>query len=223
LDTCRVDPHVKLVFVCSPNNPTGNLLRREDVLELSRNLTGQALVVVDETYVAYSGQPSFSTEIAEHSNVVVLRTVSKENALAGERCGVMIAHPEVISLVGSIHAPYPLTVSAIRAVTQAMSPEGIKYAQHLREQILRDRHALEQALNASPAVQQIYPSDANFLLLRTTDPKLLVRLMEENQIKIRDRSSAVPGCVRISVGRPEQNDRLLAVFDEYARQVVRSQ
>ncbi len=220
LDTCRADPNIKLVFVCSPNNPTGNLLRREDVLELSRKLAGQALIVVDETYVAYSGQPSLSAEIAEYPNVVVLRTVSKENALAGERFGIMIANPEVISLVGRIHAPYPLTVSTIRAVTAAMSAEGVSYAGRLREQILWDRHVMEQALSASPAVQHIYPSDANFLLLRTTDPKLLVQLMADNHIKIRDRSTAVPGCVRISVGRPEQNERLLAVFAEYARRVA---
>lgn len=220
LDTCRADPNVKLVFVCSPNNPTGNLMRREDVLELSRNLIGQALVVVDETYVAYSGQPSFSTEIGKYPNVVALRTVSKENALAGERCGIMIAHPEVISLTGRMHAPYPLTVSAVRAVTEAMSSKGVDYARALRERILRDRHTLEQALAAFPAVQHVYPSDANFLLLRTTDPKLLMRIMEENQIKIRDRSSAVPGCVRISVGRPEQNERLLSVFTEYAQQLA---
>ncbi len=223
LDACRKDSNIKLVFICSPNNPTGNLMRREDVLALSRHLAGQAMIVVDETYVAYSGQPSLSAEIEKHPNVVVLRTVSKENSLAGERCGVMIAHPEIISLTGRIHAPYPLTASAIRAVTEAMSVEGVDYAGRLREQILRDRDALEQALATSPAVQRIYPSDANFLLLQTANPKLLVRVMEENHIKIRDRSAVVPGCVRISVGRPEQNERLLAVFAEYARQATPAQ
>ncbi|NUS72386.1 MAG: histidinol-phosphate transaminase [Corynebacteriales bacterium] len=221
LATCRANPNIKLVFACSPNNPTSNLMRRDDVLELARELAGQALVVVDEVYLAYSGQASLSAKIAEHPNLVVMRSLSKDHALAGERCGVLIAHPEVISLAGRILAPYPLSVSAIRSVTAAVSPEGIEYARNLREQILGERKNMEKALRASPAVQHIYPSDTNFLLVRTTDPALLVRMMEENHIKIRDRSNAVPGCVRISIGNPRQNERLLQVFAEYAAKVVR--
>lgn len=166
LDTCLANPTIRLVFICSPNNPTGNLMRRENILELSRKLAGQALVVVDEVYLEYSGQPSLSAEIAQHPNLVVLRSLSKEYALAGERCGILLAHPEVIDLVGRIHAPYPLTVSSVRAITKAMSPKGVDHARRLREQILRDRRTLEQALAASPAVRHVFPSDTNFLLLQ---------------------------------------------------------
>lgn len=220
LATCRANPTIKLVFVCSPNNPTSNHMRREDILELTEAVAGQALVVVDEVYLEYSGRTSLSVEIARHPNLVVLRSMSKEYALAGERCGVMVARPEVIDLAGRIHAPYPLPVSAIQAVSAAVSPAGLRYAKELRERILADRRTLERALSASPAVQHVYPSDTNFLLVRTTDPKLLVRMMAENQIKIRDRSSIAPGCVRLSIGRPEQNERLLVVFEEYERKVA---
>ena len=128
LSICREHHGVKLVFVCTPNNPTGNLMRRADVLALCSRLLGRALVVGDETYVEFSGQPSLSSDRQAHPNLVVLRTLSKEHGLAGERCGVTIAHPAVIGLAGRILAPYPLAISSIRAVSEAMSLRGIEQA-----------------------------------------------------------------------------------------------
>jgi histidinol-phosphate aminotransferase len=219
---CRNDPGIKLVFVCSPNNPTGGLARRTDVLALCNELLGRALVVADEAYVEFSGQPSLCTEVATHPNLVVLRTLSKEYSLAGERCGITIAHPAVISIIGRILAPYPLTVSAIRAVTRAMSPEGIARARANIRALLRERAHVEHILAHTPAVTRIYPSDTNYLLVETPEPRRLVQMMEAASIKIRDRSTVpgIEGCVRISMGTPDQNQLMLEVFEKYANSLA---
>jgi histidinol-phosphate aminotransferase len=219
LDVCHDNPHIKLVFVCSPNNPTGNLVRRSDVLRLAAELFGTALVVVDELYVDYSGEASLSTEIGQHPNLVVLRSVSKEYSLAGERCGVTIAHPEVIAILGRIMAPYSISVSVVRAVSAALTPEGYAYGKANIQRVLHERARVQDALAALPSVIRIFPSDANYLFLQTVDAGLLVHLMEENGIKIRNRSNVLDQAVRISIGTPEENDQMLAVFKMYTDSV----
>lgn len=218
LRTCREYQGIKLVFVCTPNNPTGQLMKRADVLVLSKELLGTALVIADEAYLEFSGQPSLSAEIKNHPNLVVLRTLSKEYSLAGERCGITIAHPIVISIIGRILAPYPIAVSSVRAITQAMSPEGVKQARANIKRILEQKQEVLRALENSPAVMRIYPSDTNYFLMQTPKPKLLVEMMEKAGIKIRDRSSVpgIEGCVRISIGTPEQNKAMLESLSKYA-------
>jgi histidinol-phosphate aminotransferase len=215
LATQSAHPTTKLVFVCSPNNPSSNLMKRDSVLRLAKELFGKALVIVDELYVDYSGQPSLANEIANNPNLVVLRSMSKEYSLAGERMGITIANPEVIGILGRIMAPYSLTVSAVRAVERAVAPEGVEYGRANIRTILDERERVRAALEASPAVSNIFPTDANFLLIQTTDAKLLVKTMENNGIKVRDRSSVIDNGVRISIGTPEENDTMLKVFAEY--------
>ena len=218
LRVCRDDPACKLVFVCSPNNPTGALLRRDDILRLCAELLGRSLVVADETYIEFTEQPSLASDIAAHPNLVVLRTLSKEYSLAGERCGTTIAHPEVVGIIGRILAPYPLTASAVRAVTRAMTPEGVARARANMRLLVQQRKLLETALQASPAVTRVHPSDTNYLLIQTPAPELLLAMMQRAGIKIRDRSKVpgIEGCVRLTVGTPEQNQQVLEVFQEYA-------
>ena len=213
----RAEP-VKLLFVCTPNNPTAGLARRDDVLALCDGLLGSALVVADETYVEFTGQPSLAQEIPDQPNLVVLRTLSKEYGLAGERCGITVAHPAVVGVLGRILAPYPLTQSAVRAITRAMSPEGVARARANIELLLRERVVVEDALRGSPGATRVYPSDTNFLLVETPEPRRLVEMMEAAGIKIRDRSTVpgIEGCVRISMGTPEQNRQMLDVFEKYA-------
>jgi histidinol-phosphate aminotransferase len=220
LSTCREHSGIKLVFVCSPNNPTGNLMRRADLLAVCSGLLGRALVVADETYVEFSGQPSLSSDRRAHPNLVILRTVSKEYSLAGERCGVTIAHPDVIDLTGRILAPYPLAASSIRAIAEAMSPQGVHQARVNMRLLVEQRRLVAQALVEIPGVVGVHASDANFLLLETVQPSLLVEMMEGSGIKIRDRSSVpgIEGCVRISIGTPDQNQLMLEVFARYAEQ-----
>jgi histidinol-phosphate aminotransferase len=218
------NPHAKLVFVCSPNNPTGHRLARDDVLRLAGGLFGSALVVVDELYLDYSGAESLATALPAHPNLVVLRSMSKEYSLAGERFGITIAHPSVISILGRMLPPYPLAQTTIRAVTAVMSPDGMAYAKARIQTIVDERERITKVLQASPAVRHVFPSDANFLLLQVTQPRRLVAMMEDAGIKIRDRSTlpGAEGSVRISVGTPDENDAMLAVVERYAEDLARS-
>jgi histidinol-phosphate aminotransferase len=209
-------PGVKLVFLCSPNNPTANLLRRDDILHLASALFGRALVIVDQLYVDYSGEPDLSAEIADHPNLVVLRSLSKEYSLAGERLGVTIAHPEIIGILRRVMAPYSLTVSAIRTIAAAMTDEGLAYGRRNVARLVAERDRVRKTLEDLPGVRRVFPSDANFLLLETLDPALLTAVMAEHRIKIRDRSAVVEDAVRISIGTPTENDRMLAAFSAYA-------
>ncbi|MEV4714104.1 histidinol-phosphate transaminase [Micromonospora sp. NPDC049374] len=209
LAACDADPGIKLVFVCSPNNPTANLMDRAAVLRLAERLRGRAMVVVDELYLDYSGQPSLAGDIAEHPSLVVVRSLSKEYSLAGERCGITLAHPEVIGVLRRIMPPYPLTVTAIRAIGAAISPAGIAHGRRNIERILAERDRVRNALTQLSAVIEVFPSDANFLLLRTEEPQRLCAALAAQGIRLRDRSSVIDGGVRLSIGTPEENDDLL--------------
>ncbi|MBQ1047634.1 histidinol-phosphate transaminase [Micromonospora sp. C51] len=209
LAACDADPGIKLVFVCSPNNPTANLMDRASVLRLAERLRGRAMVVGDELYLDYSGQPSLAGDIADHPNLVVVRSLSKEYSLAGERCGITLAHPEVIGVLRRIMPPYPLTVTAIRAIGAAISPAGIAHGRRNIERIVAERDRVRNALAQLPAVIEVFPSDANFLLLRTEDPQRLCGTLAAQGIRLRDRSGVIDGGVRLSIGTPEENDELL--------------
>jgi histidinol-phosphate aminotransferase len=209
-------PRTKILFFCSPNNPTANLLDRDDILQIANALFGQAIVVVDEVYLDYSDAESLADAIARQPNIVVLRSMSKGYSLAGERFGITIAHPCVISVLGSILAPYPLTQTAIRAVTQVMTAEGLIHAKANIAAVLEERTRVSQALAACPAVTKVFPSDANFLLVQVDDARTLIDAMEGCGIKICDQS-ALPGIensLRISIGTPKQNNAMLSALEE---------
>lgn len=212
------NPHTKILFFCSPNNPTANLLDRYDILHIANALLGKAIIVVDELYLDYSGSDSLADAITDQLNVVVLRSMSKEYGLAGERFGITIAQPCVISVMSRMLAPYPLTQTAIRAVTEVMTTDGLVHAKTNIAAIVEERSRVSQALSMCPAVTKVFPSDANFLLVQVDDARALVQAMERNGIKIRDRS-ALPGInnsVRISIGTPEENNAMLSELEHYA-------
>lgn len=210
------NPNVKLMMVASPNNPTATLLRREDLLAVARAFRGQALLVVDELYLDYSGAVSLAGEIAEHPNIVVLRSLSKEYSLAGERVGVTLAHPAVIGLLNRVSAPYSLSRSSIAAAVTVLSTEGIAHSKRNIERVLAERDRVAKRLVEFESVDHVYASDANFLLVRFVDTKSVVALCEERGIKVRDRSSVpgLEGCVRLSTGTPEENNEFLKVLQE---------
>lgn len=212
LAACAADRRIKLVFVCSPNNPTANLMDRADILRLAAELRGRAMICVDELYVDYSGRRSLAADLPAHPNLVVLRSLSKEYSLAGERCGITVAHPETIGVLGRIMAPYPLPATAIRAIATAISPAGIAYGKANIERIRAERERVSAALASLPAVLEVFPADSNFLLFRTADPGRLCATLEEHGIKVRNRSDLVEGSIRLSIGTPGENDELLKVL-----------
>ncbi|MFM1887438.1 MAG: hypothetical protein RL026_2595 [Pseudomonadota bacterium] len=207
----RVDARTKLVFVCSPNNPTGNPVPRTDLLRLAAALADRALVVVDEAYVEFMPEgSSVACEVASLPNLVVMRTLSKAHGLAGARCGALIAAPELIALARKVIPPYAITEMTVEVVAPLLSAAGLA-AMNLRvQQILAERARLATALSALPCVTHVLPSDGNFLLAGFTDPDDALRRVRAAGLIIRDmRQPALPQGLRISVGTPEQNDILL--------------
>ena len=209
------DP-VKLVFLCSPNNPTGQCLDRGQVLELCRRLAGRALVVVDEAYAEFAGRPGFIGEMASLPNLVVLRTLSKAHGLAGARLGALIAHPVVAELVARAMPPYALATPVLELALELLCGPGLEeVAKHVAT-VRAERTRLAGVLQALPGVLRLWPSDANFLLLQWQDPAAVVRGLDQRGILVRDFSAhpALPGCVRVTVGSEEQNARLLQALEE---------
>jgi histidinol-phosphate aminotransferase len=207
-----VDASVKLVFLCSPNNPTGQNLARADVLRIVDALAGRAVVVVDEAYAEFSTSESLVTALPTRANLVVLRTLSKAFGLAGARVGVTLAAPEVIAVLQKILAPYPLPTPVIQAALAALTPEAIAAARRSATELVAGRQRLAAALLRLPYVRQIWPSDTNFLLVAVTDSARLMQLCRTAGLIIRDRSKDVPNTVRITIGSPTELDFALEVL-----------
>jgi len=202
---------VKLVFLCAPNNPTGNDVPLAHIEFLLRELEGQAIVVVDEAYVEFSGRESLAARLGEFPHLVVLRTLSKAYGLAGVRCGVAIGHPDLVGLLRRAIPPYAIPEPCIEAILAALGPAGMTMADHAQRQLLAMRPAMLTALAAAPTVTKVWPSAANFIMLDSTDPAAIMVKAREVRLLLRDFSSGIrtPGAVRISLGTPEQNARLL--------------
>lgn len=205
-----VDGRTRLVFACSPNNPTANLLDRGALLDLARRLEPRALLVVDEAYIEFSRGESLAGEIARQPNIAVLRTLSKSHGLAGARCGSLIAAPEVIALARKVIPPYAITELTVEAVTPLLAPAGIAAMRERIAVLLTERARLASALAANPLIDRVWPSDANFLLVDTGAADDVLARVRRAGLIIRDvRQPLLPKSLRISVGTPEQNDRLL--------------
>ena len=205
----------KIVFLCSPNNPTGNLLDEAALLGLCRELAERALVCVDEAYIEFAARTSLTARLAEFPNLVVLRTLSKAYALAGARLGTLIASEEIVSLLKRIIPPYAIpasTVEQVLALTE--TPQRAIAAARIRT-LLEERETARQRLARMPCVVRVHPSDANFLLVQFRDARQALEAGKLVGLLVRDFSST-PGlanCLRISIGTPEQNERLLAALE----------
>jgi histidinol-phosphate aminotransferase len=208
----RCQPQVKLVFLCSPNNPTGNRLSRADVLQLTGALQGRALVVVDEAYVEFADEPSLIDQLAALPGLVVLRTLSKAFGLAGARCGVLIGHEDIVALLRRVIQPYAVTQLSIEAVFRALEPAAREQARQRVQLLQQERRRMLPAVANLPDVMRVWPSQANFLLVEFNDPAAAWERAHAAGLLVRDMRSALTlsQALRISIGSPEQNDRLLA-------------
>jgi histidinol-phosphate aminotransferase len=203
--------NIKIVFVCSPNNPTGNAVERETIASLCAELADRALVVVDEAYIEFADAPSASKLLPKYENLVILRTLSKAYALAGTRCGAVIAHADIISLLARVITPYSLPATTIRSVLEFTDEAHRVQAAKKIETILTERETLARELAKSPLIRRVWPSDANFLLVECTDAERVFQAAISAGLIIRDTRSqlGLADCLRISIGTPEQNARLL--------------
>jgi len=208
-----IDKHTKMIFVCSPNNPTGNSINRADVETLLANFEG--LVVVDEAYINFSRQRSFIQELTEYGNLVVLQTLSKAWGLAGLRVGMAFASEEIIEVMNKVKPPYNVNEASQQLALQALG--NIEQVNAWIKETLLQRDKLVLGLKDFDFVEDIYPSDANFILVKTTDPKGIYNFLVEKGIIVRDRSKVelCAGCLRITVGIPAENETLLNTLQDY--------
>lgn len=203
----------KLIFICSPNNPTGNLMRREDVTRIAAEFAG--VVVVDEAYIDFAAAESVITELPNLPNLVVLQTFSKAWAMAGLRVGMAFASSEIISLMNRVKPPYNVSGIAQGAVLDAF--EKHRDVEAWISKTLDERSRIVASLARFEFVLEIYPSDANFVLVRTTDAKAIYTFLVEEKIVVRDRSNVqfCAGCLRITIGTSEENDRLISALERF--------
>lgn len=208
----KVNNQTKAIFICSPNNPTGNLIKAS-AIESVLNSNPKVLVVIDEAYIDFSEQPSFINRLPEFDNLVVLQTFSKAWGMAGLRVGMAFAHPDLIEILNKIKYPYNLNVKSQRLILKALDNEAGK--NEFVEKILAERFRLFKKLMELDTVRHIYPSDSNQLLVKFKDAKAVFSYLIENKVIVRDRSNVVlcDDCLRISIGRGKENRILMDALE----------
>ncbi len=207
-----IDEHTKMVFICSPNNPTGNAIVRDEIEMLLNNFNG--LVVIDEAYINFSRYRSFIQELTEYPNLVVLQTFSKAWGLAALRLGMLFSSLPIVHVLNKIKPPYNISQA-----TQELAIEALVRVAEVNEktkQLVIEREKLRKDLGALPFVAFIYPSDANFLLVKMQNASAVYQALVEKGIIVRDRSQVMlcENCLRITVGTPEENIMLLQALGE---------
>jgi histidinol-phosphate aminotransferase len=208
-----VDYHTKIIFICSPNNPSGNKMKRQDIRAILEGFEG--LVVVDEAYIDFSDEPSFTNELLEFPNLLVMQTFSKAWGMANLRIGMAFASEEIIRILNLIKPPYNIS-----GLTQLKVLESLEQASKIQEvvrRVLKEKDRLSKALEKLPFVSHIYPSNANFILVKMTGAKKIYDHLINDLIIVRDRSKVVlcEDCLRISVGTNEENNVLIKELEKY--------
>ncbi|HHR6029639.1 TPA: histidinol-phosphate transaminase [Providencia alcalifaciens] len=203
--------NTKLIYICSPNNPTGNIIDNQALLDVLEMTAGQALVVVDEAYIEFCPEFSVVSWLAKYPNLVILRTLSKAFALAGLRCGFTLASAEVIEVLLKVIAPYPLSTPVALIAEKALDADGITTMKKRVLEIRDNRIALSEALRELPLVETVYPSETNYILVRFTDGAKVFKALWDQGIILRDQSKQ-PGlvnCLRITIGTEIENVRVI--------------
>ncbi|WP_022939800.1 histidinol-phosphate transaminase [Psychromonas hadalis] len=209
------DSHVKIVFLCAPNNPTGNMLDKEKLVKLLQATLGKALIVADEAYIEFCPEFSQADLINSHENLVITRTLSKAFALASIRCGFTLAQKSVIEMMSKVIAPYPVPDPVAQIATQALSEQGLEI---MRERVVilnNNRMVLANALQQLTCVTEIFPATGNFVLVRFTDSKKVWQAFSENGIIMRDFASKkrLENCIRISIGNVNEMQKTLNILN----------
>lgn len=207
-------PRTKIVFLCSPNNPCGQRIAPDAVLAIAEACADQSLVVVDEAYIEFSEADSVASNLDDYDNLVVLRTLSKAWGLAGARCGAVIAGPDIIELLCRITAPYAFSSPAMEFVLECLTEAQVEARARLIQETIGERERLRERLFELPAVDHVWPSDSNFLLVRFADLTAVRNRLKVARILIRDFSDEgeLRNCARITIGSVAENDRLLAAL-----------
>ena len=206
------DENSRLVFLCTPNNPTGTSLSRDLLTSFLDARGNRSAVVIDEAYIEFSGERSMAELLDAYPNLVVLRTLSKALAFAGARCGAVMGPEAVIDMLNAIQAPYALSTPVVECVEDALSDRWIGEADRKVSQIISEREKLRAGLEASDLIRKVWPSSANFLLVETTNVDAIMNATREAGILLRYFGGSLADCIRISVGTPEENAALIGTL-----------
>jgi histidinol-phosphate aminotransferase len=203
--------NVKLIYVCSPNNPTGNLIDPNDLRTLLEMAKGKAIVAVDEAYIEFCPQASVAGWLSDYPHLAILRTLSKAFALAGLRCGFTLGNEDLIALLLKVIAPYPLSTPVADIAAQALSTEGIRVMRQRVTEIAANRSVLQQALQNCACVEQVFTSDSNYLLVRFTASSNVFKTLWDQGIILRDQNKqpGLSGCLRITIGTRDECQRVV--------------
>ena len=207
------DIYTKLLFICSPNNPTGNNMNRADVEVLLNNFPG--IIIIDEAYINYSKQKTFIQELTEYPNLIVMQTLSKAWGLAALRLGLCYASLDIIDLFNKVKPPYNINEASQQIALEVLqNTEQVN--EWIKEVVLQKEKLMHELANFS-FIKNIYPSDANFILIKVDDAEILYQFLAEHEIVVRNRTkeTGCENCLRISIGTPEENDLLLSTLKKY--------
>ena len=199
------DENTRLLFLCSPNNPSGNCFPKKEIEKVIRRFNG--IVILDEAYIDFAGQPGFLSELDEYPNLVILQTLSKAWGMAGLRLGLAFAQPLIVDTLSRVKYPYNINV-----VTQKIVLEQLRRSPDAQiAEIVSERGRVLEGLAKNPVIRKIHPTDANFVLVEVDEPRTIYDRLIGAGIIVRDRSriKGCEGCLRITIGTPEENDRLL--------------
>ena len=206
------DKHTKVVFLCSPNNPTGNSLKRTEIEKIILGFEG--IVVIDEAYIDFSNEPSWLASLDQYPNIIVLQTFSKAWGMAALRCGMAFASEEIIAFFNKVKYPYNLNLLTQEAVYKQV--ENVEQKNEWVKALLMERKSLIDALQTLPLVKKIYPTDANFVLVKVDDANKIYKQLVDKGIIVRNRNTVTlcEGCLRITVGTPSENKQLLTALQQ---------
>lgn len=204
--------HTKIIFLCSPNNPTGNCFRQEDVKKILDNFEG--IVVIDEAYIDFAPDKSWLNKLQQYPNLIIFQTFSKAWGMAGIRLGMAFAHNEIINVFSKIKYPYNVNILTQQKALELLTANN--QMQKWVEELLEERARLIESLQTKDFVQKIYPTDANFVLIKAREPKKIYNYLVNRKIIIRDRSKVAlcEDCLRITVGTPKENRELMDALAE---------
>jgi len=211
-----VDAHTKIIWICSPNNPTGNSIHREDILTVLNNFKG--IVVIDEAYINFARQKTFVQDLGEYENLVVLQTFSKAWGLAALRLGMAFASREIISVMDKVKPPYNINQATQDLALKAL--EEIGQVNDMIRELVEMREALAEVFKQIPAVEKVYPSDANFILIKIKKARAVYEYLLTKGIVVRDRSNVqlCADCLRITVGTEQENTVLVDALSDFIHQ-----
>ena len=210
IDKAALEPffeyqNIKIIFICSPNNPTGNIIDHEDIEWILKTFKG--IVVIDEAYIDFTESDSWITKMKKYDRLVILQTMSKAWGLAGARVGMAYTHPAIVTLLNKVKPPYNVSTLNQTAALQAINNSRVADIQ--MKAIITERKRIYKALNHIESIKRVYPSESNFILIEVDDANALYHTLIKQKIIVRNQSNKIKGCLRLSIGTPEENEQLL--------------